>query len=89
MTIASAIAEIRSRRHVVVLSREPWAWRVLSTSGTYRHQLHWDHALKEVICDTCLSRHGRSNCWARRRCLEQLRAEWRKATTATVIHMEV
>lgn len=75
MTIATARDEIRSRRHIVVLSRKPWTWRVLSTAGDYHHVLHWNTALKDIVCDVCRSRYGRGQCWARRRCLAQLRID--------------
>ena len=72
MSIAALRAEIRRRRQVIEVSATPRAWKVLSTDGTYHHQLRWDEGQLDVVCDTCLSRHGHNRCWARQRCLDSL-----------------
>jgi hypothetical protein len=66
---------IRASREVEVVSRKPWRLRVLSTSGTYHHDLWWSALLSDVICDTCRGRHGQTRCWARAKALAFLRAE--------------
>lgn len=72
-SINTAREQIRSQRRVVVVSESPWRWRVKSTAGTYHHEIVWDPAKHNARCITCPAPGGR--CWARRRCLEWLRAE--------------
>jgi len=85
MSIDAAKAEIRARRLLFVLSRNPWTWKLLSTDGTRHHLLRWDSRLKDVVCDACTASYGQNRCWARSRALEALKAEMkqRRAAVAT------
>ena len=75
MSITAARDEIRGRRQLVVASRNPWCWKVLSTDGNRHHLLGWDQALRDVVCETCTAAYGQNRCWARAHCLDFLRSE--------------
>jgi hypothetical protein len=73
MSVRAGIAAIRAARKLGVTGPDPLKgpWRILSTDGSYAHELHMDSA-GEVACATCHSRHGRSTCWATARVLDSL-----------------
>jgi hypothetical protein len=74
MSIASAVADIRSRRKLIRVSEDPPTWRVKSTAGDYFHELRWLALDRDVVCDTCVKRHGINRCWARTRALADIGA---------------
>jgi len=71
-TVAGGIAQIRAARKLALVSTEPFRWEILSTDGTYKHQLVYSELAEEIVCETCSARHGTNRCWARARVLADL-----------------
>lgn len=73
----------RQSRELIVTSRRPWQFKIASTDGSYDHVLWWSEMLKDVVCESCYTRHGRrSQCWVRKRCLDFLRSEMSRRQAA-------